>query len=95
MIKVSGYGAKCVSLERGGATIDDSAVSGMEGSSLSGFQAFVRILVSLKNNDGDGRIIISRRRYLNAVQQEDGYLKYVMLAGEKIFSEVLWSICII
>ncbi|MCL7052148.1 hypothetical protein MKW94_027669 [Papaver nudicaule] len=85
--KVSGYGAKRVSLEKGAAILDDS-VNVVEGSMLSGFQAFVSILLSLTNNDGDGRIIISRRRHLNSVQKEDGYLKYVMLAGEKIFSEI-------
>ncbi|OVA20353.1 Helicase-like [Macleaya cordata] len=79
--KVSGYGAKRVSLEGGG--------DGVEGSTLSGFQAFVGICLSLTNNDGDGRIIISRRRSLNSGQQEDGYLKYVMLAGEKIFTEIV------
>ncbi|KAI3995975.1 hypothetical protein MKX01_037472 [Papaver californicum] len=86
--KVSGYGAKRVSLERG-ADILDGSVNVVEGSTLSGFQAFFSILQSLTNNDGDGRIIISRRRHLNSVQKEDGYLKYVMLAGEKIFSEIV------
>ncbi|KAI3854561.1 hypothetical protein MKW92_042093 [Papaver armeniacum] len=86
--KVSGYGSRRVGLERGGDILNDS-VSVVEGSTLSGFQAFVSILLSLTNNDGDGRIIISRRRHLNSVQKEDGFIKYVMLAGEKIFSEVV------
>ncbi|KAI3974022.1 hypothetical protein MKX01_030598 [Papaver californicum] len=85
--KVSGYGAKRVSLERG-ADIVDGSVNVVEGSTLSGFQAFVSILQSLTNSDGDGRII-SRRRHLNSVRKEDGYLKYVMLSGEKIFSEIV------
>lgn len=91
VLQVSGYGAKRVGLERGGDILNDS-VSVVEGSTLSGFQAFVSILLSLTNNDGDGRIIISRRRHLNSVQKEDGFVKYVMLAGEKIFSEVLYHI---
>lgn len=57
-----------------------------EGSSLSAFQALADMLLSLTNNDGDGRIIISRRP--TGSGQEGGYLKYVMLTGDKIFSEV-------
>lgn len=61
---------------------------GVKENALSGFQALVDIFISLTNNDGDGRIIISRRRDMCSGKQE-GYIKYVMLAGEKIFSEVL------
>lgn len=58
-----------------------------EGSTLSSFRALVNMLSSLTNNDGDGKIIISRARVTSSGRQ-GGYLKYVMLTGEKIFSEV-------
>ncbi|XP_042475699.1 ATP-dependent DNA helicase DDX11 isoform X3 [Macadamia integrifolia] len=81
--KVNGYGAKLASIQ-GGSMIDDG---GGKENALSGFQALVDVLSSLTNNDGDGRIIISRRRDICSSKQE-GYIKYVMLAGEKIFSEI-------
>lgn len=64
-----------------------------EGSILSGFQSLVDMLISLTNNDGDGRIIISKARPISSGQQgqQGGFLKYVMLTGEKIFSEV-WQL---
>ncbi|KAG5537693.1 hypothetical protein RHGRI_024971 [Rhododendron griersonianum] len=84
--KVSGYGDKTASLYNG-STLKDGDESYDEGSSLSAFQALADMLLSLTNNDGDGRIIISRRS--TGSGQEGGYLKYVMLTGEKIFSEIL------
>ncbi|KAF9614380.1 hypothetical protein IFM89_018279 [Coptis chinensis] len=83
--KVSGYGAKFIISERDSVLGNDENNSA-GGSVLSGFQALVGILHSLTNNDGDGRMIISRR--INC-SSEEGYLKYVMLAGEKIFSEIV------
>ncbi|KAK9100999.1 hypothetical protein Scep_024429 [Stephania cephalantha] len=84
--QVTGYGVKLFNSQRG--SIDDGEKSGL-GSLLSGFQTLSNILFSLTNNDGDGRMIVSRRKPTCSGQQEEGYLKYVMLAGEKIFSEVV------
>lgn len=83
--QVSGYGDKTASLYNG-STLKDGDETSDEGSSLSAFQALADMLLSLTNNDGDGRIIISRRP--TGSGQEGGYLKYVMLTGDKIFSEV-------
>ncbi|GFY97034.1 RAD3-like DNA-binding helicase protein [Actinidia rufa] len=84
--QVSGYGDKAGGLYNGSTVRDGVDESNDEGTSLSGFQALADMLISLTNNDGDGRIIISRRPTCSG--QEGGYLKYVMLTGEKIFSEV-------
>lgn len=78
--QVSSYGDKIVMNSAGG--------SNEEGSTLSAFRALAAMLSSLTNSDGDGRIIISRAR-LTSSGEQGGYLKYVMLTGEKIFSEVL------
>lgn len=84
--QVSGYGDKASNSEKGSA-VKDSGESFEEGSTLSSFRALADMLLSLTNNDGDGRIIISRRQRTSFGQQ-GGFLKYVMLTGEKIFSEV-------
>ncbi|KAI3870964.1 hypothetical protein MKW92_041499 [Papaver armeniacum] len=52
-----------------GGDILNDSVSVVEGSTLSGFQAVCQYL----------------RRHLNSVQKEDGFIKYVMLAGEDLF----------
>lgn len=57
------------------------------GSTQSAFQALADLLLSLTNNDNDGRIIISKPR-TTGPRKQGGYIKYVMLSGEKIFSEV-------
>lgn len=75
---------------RKGSALNDGGESNGEGSTLSGFRAFVDMLQSLTNNDGDGKIIISRAKQACSGQQ-GGYLKYVMLTGEKIFSEVCFK----
>ncbi|XP_068651772.1 uncharacterized protein [Aristolochia californica] len=85
--KVSGYAAKTISLQRGPA-VDVDGSGGAEGTVVSGFQAFVDILLSLTNNDAEGRLILSRRR-TSQPQHEDGYLKYIMLSGEKLFREIV------
>ncbi|KAK7381645.1 hypothetical protein VNO80_00191 [Phaseolus coccineus] len=87
MHKVSGYGEKLATLEKipSHHKIWEHAE---EGSCLSAFQALANILLSLTNNDGDGRIIISRSR-LTSLKKQGGYIKYVMLSGEKIFSEIV------
>ncbi|XP_028109836.1 ATP-dependent DNA helicase DDX11 [Camellia sinensis] len=83
--KVSGYGDKAANLCNSSKLTDGDESN--EGSSLSGFQALVDMLFSLTNNHGDGKIIISTRPACSG--QEGGYLKYVMLTGEKIFSEIV------
>ncbi|XP_031252752.1 ATP-dependent DNA helicase DDX11 [Pistacia vera] len=87
ILKVSGYGDKASNSEKGSA-VKDSGESFEEGSILSGFRALADMLLSLTNNDGDGRVIISRRQR-TCFGQQGGFLKYVMLTGEKIFSEVV------
>lgn len=64
-----------------------------EGSILPDFRALSVILQSLTNNDGDGRIILSRSQ--TTCSRQGGYIKYVMLSGEKIFSEVLPKLLIL
>lgn len=58
-----------------------------EMSKLTSFRAFSDMLVALTNNNGDGRIIISKTSSSTSGQQ-GGYIKYVMLTGAKLFSEV-------
>ncbi|KAL5538021.1 hypothetical protein UlMin_045348 [Ulmus minor] len=87
MHKVSGYGDKVVSLQKTLAHKGNDEF-GEDGSTLSSFRALADMLLSLTNKDGDGRIIISRTREPCSGKQ-GGYIKYVMLTGEKIFSEIL------
>ncbi|KAF3641252.1 putative Peroxidase 48-like [Capsicum annuum] len=87
MHKVCGYRNKLAFSEEVSASKNDGESSHDE-SALSGFQALVSILLSLTNKDGDGRIIISRTKPKCSMEQ-GGFLKYVMLTGEKIFSEIL------
>ncbi|KAI4329251.1 hypothetical protein L6164_021538 [Bauhinia variegata] len=86
MHKVSSYGEKLASLERSTA-IHKNGEYCEEGSTQSAFQALTDILLSLTNDDSDGRIIISRSR--TSSKKQGGYIKYVMLSGEKIFSEIV------
>ncbi|KAJ4818356.1 ATP-dependent DNA helicase chl1 [Rhynchospora pubera] len=80
--KVSGYGNKSTSANQNGE------YNFQEGSIVSNFQSMVDILISLINNNTDGRILISKQKSsLNYT--EEGYIKFVMLSGEKIFSEVI------
>ncbi|KAK4395254.1 ATP-dependent DNA helicase DDX11 [Sesamum angolense] len=85
--KVSGYGDKVAISQKVMAVGDDGVVTEEE-SAVSGFRALANILSSLTNNDTDGRIIVSRPKQ-TCSGLEGGYLKYVMLNGEKIFSEVV------
>ncbi|KAJ4888446.1 RAD3-like DNA-binding helicase protein [Raphanus sativus] len=73
--KVSGYGERVAMLQK------DPAAAHEETSKLSSFRAFSDMLVALTHNNGDGRIIVSG--------QQGGYIKYVMLTGAKLFSEVV------
>ncbi|KAK1312301.1 DNA repair helicase UVH6 [Acorus calamus] len=86
--KVSGYGTKMASLQSGTEVGDIGTPNGVEGSIVSGFQALVGILLSLTYDDTDGRIIVSKQSYTSLGHQDDAYLKFVMLAGERIFSEI-------
>lgn len=85
IFQVSGYGEKQATLEK--ISSPESGEHGEEGSCQSAFQALADILLSLTNKDSDGRIIISRSRP-TSLRKQGGYIKYVMLSGEKIFSEV-------
>ncbi|KAL1199377.1 Regulator of telomere elongation helicase 1 [Cardamine amara subsp. amara] len=79
--KVSGYGERVAMLQKG-------PVDHEEMSKLTSFRAFSDMLVALTNNNGDGRIIISRTSSSTSGQQ-GGYIKYVMLTGANLFSEVV------
>ncbi|KAL6285742.1 hypothetical protein ACE6H2_010132 [Prunus campanulata] len=83
MHKVSGYGDKVASFQKNVALN-----GGEDGSTLSSFQALANLLLSLTNKDGDGRIIISRTS-TTCSREEGRYIKYVMLTGDKIFSEIV------
>ncbi|KAK6914888.1 ATP-dependent helicase, C-terminal [Dillenia turbinata] len=83
--KLCGYVDRVAELKK--ETTAACGESHEEGSSLSSFHVLVDFLISLTNKDGDGRIIISRRP--QGLAQEGPYLKYVMLTGEKIFSEIV------
>ncbi|CAN1285886.1 ATP-dependent DNA helicase DDX11 [Linum perenne] len=85
--KVSGYGEKVIALQKVSPLSDNKDLL-EEGSILSSFRALVDMLVSLTNNNGDGRIIISKGRS-TCDKPQGGTLKYVMLTGEKIFSEIV------
>ncbi|KAB2612824.1 ATP-dependent RNA helicase DDX11 [Pyrus ussuriensis x Pyrus communis] len=82
MHKVSGYGDK-VAIQKSLAFN-----GGKERSTLSSFQALANFLLSLTNKDGDGRIIISKTSP-TCPGEEGGYIKYVMLTGDNIFSEIV------
>ncbi|KAL4286491.1 hypothetical protein AHAS_Ahas19G0091500 [Arachis hypogaea] len=51
------------------------------GGCLSAFQALADILLSLTNNDSDGRIIISRSSSSSSFRKQGGYIKFLMLSG--------------
>ncbi|KAK7294199.1 hypothetical protein RJT34_17085 [Clitoria ternatea] len=87
MHKVSSYGEKLATLEKI-STVDNIREHGEEGSCLSAFQALADILLSLTNNDDVGRIIISRSKS-TSLKKQSGYIKYVMLSGERIFSKIV------
>lgn len=86
VFQVSGYGDNIASLQKC-STKSDTWECSEEGSILSGFRALADMLLSLTNNDADGRIIVSKSQ--QTCSGQGGYIKYVMLSGEKIFSEVL------
>ncbi|KAJ3694565.1 hypothetical protein LUZ60_010045 [Juncus effusus] len=79
--KVSGYGNKI------------SCQNGEEGisSTVTDFQAISDILLSLMNNNSDGRVLVSPQMetFSSSSSSQEGYLKFVMLSGDNIFSEVI------
>lgn len=77
---MSGYGERVATLQK-----DPTAREEM--SKLSSFRAFSDMLVALTHNNGDGRIIVSKMNSSTSGKQ-GGYIKYVMLTGAKLFSEV-------
>lgn len=83
--KVSGYGDKLACLENQNP---DGSVSKDGGSTLSGFHALLDLLKSLTNKNVDGRIIVSKMMRSTGSGEQEGFIKYVMLTGEKIFSEI-------
>ncbi|XP_042433064.1 ATP-dependent DNA helicase DDX11-like [Zingiber officinale] len=85
--KISGYGTKLASLQSHNSICSDSQNNSEEGSILSGFQTLDNIIISLVHNDRDGRILLSRPKLSG--QKEEGYIKFMMLSGHTIFSEVL------
>ncbi|XP_074565510.1 uncharacterized protein LOC141822000 [Curcuma longa] len=85
--KVSGYGTKLASLQSHNSICFDSQNNSDEGSILSGFQTLDNIIISLVHNDRDGRVLLSRPKLSG--QKEEGYIKFMMLSGHTIFSEVL------
>ncbi|KAL4285899.1 hypothetical protein AHAS_Ahas19G0032300 [Arachis hypogaea] len=88
MHKVNSYGEKVANSENTSAR-NEIREHGEEGGCLSAFQALADILQSLTNNDSDGRIIISRSSSSSSFRKQGGYIKFVMLSGEKIFSEIV------
>ncbi|KAK4765276.1 hypothetical protein SAY86_026366 [Trapa natans] len=84
--KVSGYGSK-LSTQQTDSTFSNNQAANEDGSTLSSFRKLSDMLLSLTYKNGDGRIIISRSRTTPS-GQVGGYIKYVMLTGEKIFSEI-------
>ncbi|KAH0450278.1 hypothetical protein IEQ34_020970 [Dendrobium chrysotoxum] len=85
--KVSGYGLK-VGSQNVLEDADNQRIN-VEGSIVSSFQALADVLLGLTNKDNEGRIILSRQRLLNSRQIGDAYLKYVMLSGDRIFTEIM------
>ncbi|ONK80248.1 uncharacterized protein A4U43_C01F15530 [Asparagus officinalis] len=86
--KISGYSMKLVCSETSIMHVE-SQTHIAQGSVVSGFQALLDILISLINNDSEGRIIVSRQKFPHSGQSEEGHIKFVMLSGERIFSEIM------
>eukprot|EP01018_Ginkgo_biloba_P001594 Gb_07340 [translate_table: standard] len=89
--KVSSYGEKWILLESGSWQGECGAgeMVGARSSALSGFHVLADLLLALTNADRDGRIIVARRTTANLDEYEEGYLKFVMLDAETLFSEIV------
>lgn len=85
MFQVSGYG-DTLNSSFFKSTVSNCKEATDEESAITGFRALVNMLHSLTNNDGDGRMIVSKGKI--GCSGQAGYIKYVMLTGQKIFSEV-------
>ncbi|CAN6441709.1 unnamed protein product [Victoria cruziana] len=85
--KVSGFSSKMASSCEN-STANDANKDSAD-SIQSSFQAIATFLVSLSSSDFEGRIIVSRQKLSCPEQQDEGFLKFIMLAGEKIFSEIM------
>ncbi|PKA67188.1 DNA repair helicase UVH6 [Apostasia shenzhenica] len=86
--KVSGFGMKLINLQGSSGNVDYQIIS-IDGSIVSSFQALADFFLSLVNKDNEGRIILSRQRLPNLREVGEGYLKYVMLSGKRIFTEIM------
>ncbi|EPS74466.1 hypothetical protein M569_00277, partial [Genlisea aurea] len=84
---VTGYGDKLAASEEEAPTVGDCKEDSDDETAITGFRAFASILSSLTNNNSAGKVIISRP-HETSNGLEEGYIKYVMLTGEKIFSEI-------
>ncbi|XP_022954242.1 ATP-dependent DNA helicase DDX11 isoform X1 [Cucurbita moschata] len=87
MHKVSGYGERIIN-PRNDLGMKTSGKCYEKESTLSSFRALADMLLSFINFDGDGRMIISKNKS-TCFGENGGYIKFVMLTGEKIFSEVV------
>ncbi|TYK04029.1 ATP-dependent DNA helicase chl1 [Cucumis melo var. makuwa] len=87
MHKVSGYGERTTK-PRNDLGIKPSGECYQKESTLSSFRALADMLLSLINFDGDGKMIISKNRP-TCLGDHGGYIKFVKLRGDKIFSEVV------
>ncbi|XP_023548198.1 ATP-dependent DNA helicase DDX11 isoform X2 [Cucurbita pepo subsp. pepo] len=87
MHKVSGYGERIIN-PRNDLGMKTSGKCYEKESTLSSFRALADMLLSFINFDGDGRMIISKNKP-TCFGENGGYIKFVRLTGEKIFSEVV------
>ncbi|XP_022992092.1 ATP-dependent DNA helicase DDX11 isoform X2 [Cucurbita maxima] len=87
MHKVSGYGERIIN-PRNDLGMKTSGKCYEKESTLSSFRALADMLLSFINFDGDGRMVISKNKP-TCFGENGGYIKFVMLTGEKIFSEVV------
>jgi hypothetical protein len=87
--QVSGYANKLTGTHDG-PDLPDLRKEHDEGSGVACFQALADFLRSLLNCNDDGRIIVAKQKLSG--QTEEGYLKFVMLSAEKVFSEVLTAL---
>lgn len=88
ILQISGYGDALNS------SVSESIVSKCkeatdDESAINGFRALYSMLHSLTNNDGDGRMIVTKAK--SGCSEQGGSIKYVMLTGQKIFSEVYFK----
>ncbi|KAK8936340.1 DNA repair helicase UVH6 [Platanthera zijinensis] len=88
MHKVSGYGLKLISSQISLGDVDNQRIN-TDGSIVSSFQALADVFLQLTNKDNEGRIVLSRQKLSNSRKIVEAHLKYVMLSGERIFTEIM------